>query len=105
MELIDKWTDIQTEAITRPLHTTYPRLVLRANANKRAQGCQHEVSLSCVQQALQELNPIAPEDLLSSSILSGQYHKVLRSLHQRKHILMLTPHIPKDGAGGGALSS
>jgi hypothetical protein len=84
MALVDKRTDIQTKAITRPLHTTYPRLVLGANADQRAQGCQHEVSLFCVQQALQELNPVAPEDLLSSSILSGQYHKVLRSLYQRK---------------------
>ncbi|XP_037064024.1 uncharacterized protein LOC119088384 [Peromyscus leucopus] len=62
---------------------------LRANADQGAQGCQHEVGLSGVQQLLQELNPIAPEDLLSSCILSGQDHKRLGNVQLERKLQRL----------------
>lgn len=67
------------------LQPTYPGLVLGADADQRAQRRQHQVGLARVQQALQELDPVVPEDLLGSSLLPGQHHQVLRSLRQRKH--------------------
>lgn len=76
---------------------TYSGLVLGANADQGAQSCQHQVSLPSVQQALQELNPIAPEDLLSPSILPGQHHQVLGSLSKEVPYDVDTAHSTGQG--------
>lgn len=83
-----------TAAVGRP--PTYPRLVLRADADQRAQGRQHEVGLARVQQALQELHPVTPEDLLGPGLLPGQHHQVLGSLSEREHVGTWTPHAARQ---------